>query len=95
MRPGFKMGGDHIGPNLFGVTRARDPEWLREWLKDPAAMVESGDPIATALYDAYEIMMPNFRLDPRQIEMLLEYIHEETLRLEELGQMQSKMDVPS
>ena len=89
------QGGDHIGPNLFGVTRARDPDWLRAWLKDPAAMVEAGDPIATALYDAYEIMMPNFRLEPRQIEMLLEYIHEETLRLEELGQLQSQMEMPS
>lgn len=69
------------GPNLLGVSERREPAWLRRWLKEPDIMLEEGDPIAVALYRQYQIPMPNLRLTDAEISSLLQYIHEESVRL--------------
>ena len=50
-------------------------------MKEPDKMLEEGDPIAAAMYEQYKVIMPNFRLDQGQIEMLIDYMAEETERL--------------
>ncbi|MDJ0739206.1 MAG: SCO family protein [Gammaproteobacteria bacterium] len=70
-----------LGPDLFAVGERRDPAWLRRWMKEPDKMLEEGDPIAAAMYEQYKVIMPNFRLDQGQIEMLIDYMAEETERL--------------
>jgi copper(I)-binding protein len=53
-----------LGPDLLGVTRRRDPQWLLDWLKAPDQMLNNKDPIAVALYEQYnKLAMPNMRLD--------------------------------
>ncbi len=70
-----------LGPDLFGVTERRDDAWLRRWMAEPDKMVESGDPIAVAMSSAWEVVMPNFRLDPNEIDNLIRYIDSESDRL--------------
>jgi protein SCO1/2 len=70
-----------LGPDLFGVTERRDDAWLRRWMAEPDKMVESGDPIAVAMSNAWEVVMPNFRLDPNEIDNLIRYIESESDRL--------------
>ena len=70
-----------LGPDLFGVTERRDDAWLRRWMAEPDKMIESGDPIAVAMSGAWEVVMPNFRLDPNEIDNLLRYIDSESQRL--------------
>ena len=70
-----------LGPDLFGVTERRDDTWLRSWLAAPDAMIESGDPVAVAMSNAWEVVMPNFRLDPREIDNLIRYMESESERL--------------
>lgn len=70
-----------LGPDLFGVTERRDDAWLRRWLAEPDKMIESGDPIAVALGGAWEVVMPNFRLDPNEIDNLISYMASESERL--------------
>src|SRR5262249_43500249 len=41
--------GTKVGPDLAGVTRTRDPQWLAKYLAAPDEMVNAGDPAATAL----------------------------------------------
>jgi hypothetical protein len=51
-------------------------------MAEPDVMVASGDPIALALDAQWEIVMPNFRLDEREIDDLIRYMESETRRLQ-------------
>jgi copper(I)-binding protein/cytochrome oxidase Cu insertion factor (SCO1/SenC/PrrC family) len=84
-----------LGPDLLGVTRKRDPQWLLDWLKAPDQMINKKDPIAIALYEQYNrLAMPNMRLHKDEALALLEYIEEETQRLQG-GPGQAASDAPA
>ena len=72
-----------LGPDLYAVTERRDGAWLRRWLAEPDRMLEEGDPIATALYEQWQVIMPNFRLDEGEIQALIDYMAAETRRVRE------------
>lgn len=68
-----------IGPDLLGVTRRRDRNWLIRWLREPDEMLKEEDPIAMEMYNAYnQIAMPNMSLTQVDIMDLLKYMDEET-----------------
>ena len=61
----------------------RDPEWLIRWIREPDVMLEEGDPIATELYKRYEeLAMPNFKLSKSDAEAVIEFLTDETRRVE-------------
>jgi len=67
--------GDGIGPDLAGVTRARDRAWLQAFIKAPDRMLAQNDPIATALFARYkQVVMPNLRLGDGDVAALMKYI---------------------
>ena len=71
-----------VGPDLLGVTRLREKQWLYDWLKAPDQMLAKKDPIAIALYKKYNrIAMPNMRLTQDEATDLLIHIEAETARL--------------
>lgn len=71
-----------IGPDLLGVTRFREKQWLFDWLKAPDQMLAKKDPIAIALYKKYNrVAMPNMRLTQNEAIDILTHIEEETARL--------------
>jgi copper(I)-binding protein/cytochrome oxidase Cu insertion factor (SCO1/SenC/PrrC family) len=71
-----------LGPDLLGVTRQRDRDWLLNWLRAPDQMLASNDPVAMALYKKYNnLAMPNMRLNQQDATALISYIDEETQRL--------------
>ncbi len=67
--------GKLTGPDLLGVTKRRNEEWLREWLKSPETMILN-DPIAKELLKEYFVPMPNQGLSDEQIESLIEFFEE-------------------
>ncbi len=70
--------GRRAGPDLLGVTDRRSQEWLRKWLKDPAAMLAS-DSLAMQLKDEYKgVSMANPRLTNSDIEALINYLADAT-----------------
>lgn len=70
--------GKRSGPDLAGVTQRRSLDWLRRYLKDPPAMMET-DSIAQELLEEYNyVKMPNLRLRDADIEALLHYIESES-----------------
>lgn len=72
-----------LGPDLLGVTQRRDAQWLLDWLKAPDQMLKNKDPIAMALYKQYNnLAMPNMRLHKEEALALLDYIADETRRLQ-------------
>lgn len=52
-------GGRLVGPDLKDVTQRRDRDWLIRFMKDPQAVINSGDPVARQLLEEYGgVMMP-------------------------------------
>ena len=71
-----------VGPDLLNVVGIRDPAWLRRWISEPDVMLTEGDPLAVALRDKYNgVAMPNMRLSGVEVEMILEYLEEESARV--------------
>lgn len=72
-----------IGPDLLNVTKNRERSWLVRWLAEPDKMLEEKDPLALSLLAAYNnVPMPNLRLNQVEIESLLQYLDEESARVE-------------
>lgn len=55
---GFRQ--DGIGPQLGGILSRVSAEWLKNFIRDPAAMIASGDRHAVELHAQYKSMMPSF-----------------------------------
>ncbi|MGV8918007.1 MAG: SCO family protein [Pseudomonas sp.] len=78
---GQGLGMRSLGPDLVGVTRQRDPTWLRRWIKEPDRMLAEKDPLAMQLYETYNnIAMPNLRLDDTSTVAILRFLEDETER---------------
>ncbi len=74
---------ERLGPDLFGVTKARDHEWLARWLANPDKMIKDKDPIIMALYNKYnKIAMPNMQLNNVEVQALIKYMQKESRRIE-------------
>ena len=51
---------DGIGPQLGGITSAVSVDWIKNFVKDPKVVIESGDIRATDLFEQYKTYMPSF-----------------------------------
>ena len=83
-----------IGPDLFGVGKVRDPQWLTRWLKEPDVMLAEKDPIAVALKEKYQVVMPNFSLSEVDVKNIIQFIENETYRLEQVALKQAQTEIP-
>jgi protein SCO1 len=67
--------GEHIGPDLLGVTKARGRVWLARFILAPDEMLAAGDPIAKELAGEYQdVRMPNLALSPGDVAAIIEYL---------------------
>ncbi len=83
-----------LGPDLFGVVDNRDPAWLTRWLIEPDVMLAEKDPIATALKEQYEVIMPNFGLSPNDVKSIIGYLQNETSRLRRVAEKKANLGEP-
>ena len=73
--------GDHIGPDLAGVSQRRDPVWLRNFIQTPDKMRAAKDPLALELLEKYNgVLMPNLSLVDNDAQDVIAYIENETGR---------------
>lgn len=79
--PGAGAAMHAVGPDLKEVGTRRNRAWLEQWLKQPDKMIAEKDATAMALLAQYKIPMPNLRLNNLEVEALLSYIDEESVRL--------------
>ncbi len=71
-----------LGPDLLGVTRRREMNWLLNCLRAPDQMLKDKDPIALALYKSYNnLPMPNMRLNKQEALDLIAYMRDESQRI--------------
>lgn len=70
--------GEKIGPDLQGIAKVRDREWLSRMINTPEKMVVE-DPIAIALFKKYkEVNMPNLRLADVDLQELLNFLERQS-----------------
>jgi mono/diheme cytochrome c family protein len=78
--------GDHLGPDLAGVTTARDRAWLTRFIVEPDKVMAEGDPIALALRERFkQVRMPNLDLTAHDAAEIIDYV---------AGQSRSTPDAP-
>jgi len=65
--------GKKLGPDLAGVTKHRDAQWLTRWLKDPEAMLKSDAEAKKMLKEYNNIPMPNQSLTDAEIKQFIKY----------------------
>jgi protein SCO1/2 len=71
--------GDKVGPDLLGVTRVRDHQWLVRIIQEPEQLLKENDPIATALLKKYNnVRMPNLSVNNDELNLLISYFQAET-----------------
>jgi len=69
------LGADRvIGPGLEGISGRRDRAWLVAFITAPDRMFADGDPIATGLFEEYQIPMPNLGLTEAQAGSILDFL---------------------
>ncbi|MBI2567061.1 MAG: cytochrome c [Candidatus Schekmanbacteria bacterium] len=67
-------GGKRVGPDLAGVNDRRPAEWLLKFIRSSQALVESGDPVAVALFAEHKVAMPDFPYSDSEIREILEFV---------------------
>jgi protein SCO1 len=66
--------GDHLGPDLMGITARRERNWLINYLAEPNKMRARKDPIALELAKNNKVLMPNLSLTTKDLTDLIEYL---------------------
>src|SRR5262249_19868443 len=71
--------GVKIGPDLLGVTTARNQDWLKHFIQEPDKLIAEKDPTALALFKQYkQVRMPNLRLADGDVMAILKFLQEES-----------------
>ena len=71
--------GDHIGPDLHGVTDRRSRDWLMQFITRPDRMLAQNDATALALAERFPgARMPNLQITENDVTDLLAYIDART-----------------
>ncbi|PYR15476.1 MAG: electron transporter SenC [Acidobacteria bacterium] len=71
--------GDKIGPDLMGVTDARNRDWLMRKIQTPEQLLAEKDPITMALAEKYgHVTMPNLRVADEDANHLIGYLVSQT-----------------
>lgn len=64
-----------VGPGLKGILERRDRAWVKSWITNSTAMIESGDAQAVAVFEEYnKIPMAHYDLPEADMEALIDYI---------------------
>ena len=72
---------DGIGPQLAGITSDHSVDWIKNFIKDPRKVIDSGDSTAQKLFKQYKAVMPSFEYLPdEEINSLIAYIHTQKKR---------------
>jgi glucose/arabinose dehydrogenase len=66
---------DGIGPKLGGLTASVTDAWIKNFIRNPKAVMDAGDTIARALLVGYPTVMPSFSLPDSQVHDLIAFLH--------------------
>ena len=70
------MGQQSIGPDLSGLTGIVESNWIKEFIQHPSQKINEKDERATALFEEYQLYMPDFpALSDTDLDLILSYLH--------------------
>ena len=58
-------------------------------------MLAEKDPIAVALIEKYQVVMPNFSLSESDVKSIIQYMENETVRLEQVSAKRQQKENPA
>lgn len=68
-----------IGPALGGLTQTVDAQWIKSFIKDPNAVIASGDERAKQLLEEYKVVMPSFaHFTESELDAIVSFMHTKT-----------------
>ena len=71
--------GDNIGPDLMGITRNRERQWLVQMIQNPNQLLDAHDPIASVLLKKYKgIRMPSGLVGDIDVNYILSYLESQS-----------------
>jgi len=77
---------DGIGPRLSGVTAAMPAEWIKQFIKDPGLVIQSGDERAKQLYEKFHTVMPSFATySDDELDAIVAFLHTEKAQEESVA----------
>jgi mono/diheme cytochrome c family protein len=67
---------DGIGPNLSGITESDPVSWIKDFIHNPKAMIDSGGERTKKLLADYHSVMPSFtQLKDEELDQLIAFLH--------------------
>jgi hypothetical protein len=67
---------DGIGPDLSGVTKLDSLNWLRQFIRSPKSVVESGNVHAKKIAASYHTLMPSFiNFKEGELDQIISYLN--------------------
>jgi cytochrome c551/c552 len=65
-----------IGPSLGGITQRRSKKWIKDFIRNPAALIKK-DFYAREVFEKYNrLIMPCYEFSDKEMEALLMYIEQ-------------------
>ncbi len=72
----FRQNG--IGPQLGGITKLVSSDWIKDFIKNPKALLESGDERSQKLFARYKTLMPSFvHYSDDELNGIVAYLHKQ------------------
>src|SRR6267378_3636311 len=67
---------DGIGPRLSGLTSEVSSEWIKNFIKGPKGIIDSGDERAKKLVERFKTIMPSFDYyTDDQVKAIIAFLH--------------------
>ncbi len=68
-----------VGPGLKDVHKRRTDDWLKKWIKNSSALIQSGDKQAVEVFNQYaKQQMPSFALSDDELGAIIAYMKKES-----------------
>lgn len=65
---------DGIGPQLGGLTKEVPVKWIKDFIQNPKALIESGDDRAHGLFTTFKTIMPSFAYSEEELSSLVAFL---------------------
>ena len=86
-------GGRLIGPDLEGVSKKRNVEWLKKWINSSSDFIASGDADAIAIFEEYnKVAMTSFYFEDEDMDVLLAYLENPPIEEKEVATTTAEND---
>ena len=64
-----------LGPDLLDISKRRDADWVKNFIRSSQSMIKRGDPDAIAIFEEFNnLIMIDYPLSEAELDAILQYI---------------------